>query len=551
MAADVSLTLGGVLKQVAGRHGGGEAIVDLPSGARLSYAQFDQASDELARAFIALGLEPGQRLALWAPNQPQWLITMYAAAKAGVVLSSVDTSFGAEELAYQLGQSRCAGLVLAPGLEGREYLAALASLCPGLDQAAPSGLACQALPELKRVIVLGDQAPAGALTWDQALELGRSAPPGELERRMAAVEPGDAATLLYTSGTTGRPKGVMSPHRGLIMTSLAGGENQRLGSSDRLVVSVPLCHMFGCICIALAGIIQGATLVIPSRLPEPAAILRAVVEENCTALYGPPTSFIAMMDDPAYQQATGAGLRTGVMAGAQCPIEVMHKVVEEMGVKDILIGYGQTEASSWIATSRPDDPLELRVSTVGRPVPGAEAKIVDPASGETLPPGQVGEICTRGYVMKGYFDMPAETAQAIDAEGWLHTGDLGSMDEQGYIRISGRLKEVIRKGGRIVFPADIEEVLFGHPAVNTAQAFGVPHQQLGEEVACWIKLEKDAKLNQAQVLDYLRDKLPENHLPAWVRFVDEFPMTPLGKIQKYRMREIMLAELESSAGQKA
>jgi len=549
MARDISQTLGGVLKEVAARHGEKEALVDLPTGARLTYAQFDQVSDELARAFIALGLAPGQRLALWAPNQPEWLIVMYAAAKAGVVLSSVDTSFGAQELAYQLGQSRCAGLVLAPGLKGEEYLEALASLCPGLEQAAPEGLASDALPDLKRVIVLGDTAPAGALTWQAALELGRSVPPAELEARLSAVQPEDVATLLYTSGTTGQPKGVMSPHRGLIMTSLAGGENQRLSHEDRLAVSVPLCHMFGCICIALAGIIQGSTLVIPSRQPEPGAILEAVVAESCTALYGPPTSFIAMMDDPAYQTTSGGGLRTGVMAGAQCPIEVMHKVVHEMGVKDILIGYGQTEASSWISTSRPEDPLELRVSTVGRAVPGAEAKIVDPASGETLPPDEVGEICTRGYVMQGYFDMPAQTAQAIDAEGWLHTGDLGSMDPKGYIRISGRLKEVIRKGGRIVFPADIEEVLFKHPAVNTVAAFGVPHDELGEEVAVWIKLERDSSINHSEIMIFLQDKVPENHLPAWLRFVDEFPMTPLGKIQKYRMREIMEAELASDGGQ--
>ena len=544
MEGKLALTLGGVLRQVAARHGEREALVDMPSGVRLTYAQFDQASDELARAFIALGLTPGQRVAMWAPNQPEWLVVMYAAAKAGLVLSSLDTGFGPEELAYQLGQSRCAALVLAPGLEGREFLDALLSLCPELTRRAPpSGLMATALPQLKRVIVLDPVSPPGAITWQHALAMGRQADPAELERRLKAVQPQDAATLLYTSGTTGKPKGVMNPHQGLILTSLAGGQHQRLSEQDRLVVSVPLCHMFGCICIALAGIIQGAALVIPSRLPDPEASLRAVVEESCTALYGPPTSFIAMLEQPAFQGADGVALRTGVMAGAQCPIEVMHRVVEEMGVRDIIIGYGQTEASSWISTSRPNDPLELRVSTVGQPVPGAEVKIVDPVSGQSLAPGEVGEICTRGHVMKGYFDLPAETAQAIDPEGWLHTGDLGSMDDQGYIRISGRLKEVIRKDGRIVFPAHIEEVLFAHPAVNTVQAFGVPHPSLGEEVVCWIKLEAKAELGEAEVLAYLEERVPPNHLPAWIRFVDQFPMTPLGKIQKFRMRDIMLAEL--------
>ena len=542
MAYDGALTLGGVLKEVAGRWGAREALVDQPSGLRLTYAGFDRASDKLARAFLGLGLKPGQRVALWAPNMPLWLVVMYGAAKAGLVISSVDTSFGREELAYQLAQSRCAALVLAPGIQGDEYLAALAGLCPELDQPAPRGLDCAALPALRRVIVLGAEAPAGALTWDQAMELGRTVPVEALEERMAQVRPGNVATLLYTSGTTGRPKGVMSPHQGLILTSVAGGDNQRLSEQDRLVVSVPLCHMFGCICIALAGIIKGAALVIPSRLPEPGATLQAVIQEGCTALYGPPTSFIAMMDEPAYQEV-GGGVRTGIMAGAQCPMEVMRKVVKDMGVEDILIGYGQTEASSWISTSRPVDPLELRVSTVGRPVPGAEVKIADLADGAPLPPGEVGEICTRGHVMTGYFDLPAETAQAMDQEGWLRTGDLGAMDEEGYIRISGRLKEVIRKGGISVFPADIEEVLFAHPAVNTVAVFGVPHPTLGEEVACWVKLERHTQANEQEIMAFLSEQLPESHLPAWLRFVDEFPCTPLGKIQKFRMREIMLAML--------
>ena len=545
MAYDGALTLGGVLKEVAARFGQREALVDLPSGMRLTYAEFDRASDMLARAFLALGLKPGQRVALWAPNLPPWLVVMYAAAKAGLVLSSVDTSFGPEALAYQLAQSRCAALVLAPGIQGGEYLEALGSLCPELAQPAPRGLDCAALPALRWVVVLGEEAPPGALTWRQALELGQAASPELLAERMASVKPQDVATLLYTSGTTGKPKGVMSPHRGLILTSVAGGDHQRLSEADRLVVSVPLCHMFGCICIALAGILKGATLVIPSRLPEPGAILQAVVRENCTALYGPPTSFIAMLDDPAYRQLPGGGLRTGVMAGAQCPIEVMRKVVDEMGVRDILIGYGQTEASSWISTSRPVDPLELRVSTVGRPVPGAEVKIADLADGSPLPPGEVGEICTRGYVMTGYFDLPAETAQALDQKGWLHTGDLGTLDQEGYIRIAGRLKEVIRRGGVAIFPAEIEEVLFAHPAVNTVAVFGVPHPELGEEVACWIKLERHTRATEQEIMAFLGEQVPHDHLPAWVRFVEEFPMTPVGKIQKFRMREMMLALLES------
>lgn len=539
-----SLTLGEVLTRAARGFGENEAVVDLPSGQRLTYAQLDRAAQDLARGFMALGLEPGAHLGLWAPNMPQWIIAMFAAAKAGLVLNSVDTSFSAEQLAYQLKQSKCRALVLAPGLQGDEHLQALSQLCPELEQSAPQGLACADYPGLKRVIVIGDQAPPGALTWEQALALGQEIAPEALAARGAAIQPQDAATLLYTSGTTGQPKGVLSPHQGMILASVAGGDNQRLNENDCMVVSVPLCHMFGCICVVLAGVLKAATLVIPSRLPEPAAILRAVVAENCTALYGPPTSFIAMMEEPAYRESAG-GLRTGIVAGATMPIEVMRKVVEEMGVSNLIGGYGQTEASSWISLSSPDDSLELRSATVGRPVPGAQVKIVDPGSGQELASGQVGEICSRGHVMIGYFEMPAETAAALDSEGWLHTGDLGSVDQDGYIKISGRLKEAIRIGGKIVFPAEVEEVLFTHPKINNAQVFGVPHDQLGEEVACWIKPEKGQQMDSTDIIDFLRGKLPDNHLPAHVRFVKDFPMTPVGKIQKYKMRETFIAEQET------
>ncbi|RJX31928.1 MAG: AMP-binding protein [Desulfarculus sp.] len=534
-------TLGAALKRAAAEHGGSEAVMDLPSGWRLTYAELDQAAAQLARGLMALGLEPGERLGLWAPNQPEWIITLFAAAKAGLVLTSVDTSFGAAELAYQLKQSRCRALVLTPGIKGAEYLQALAGLCPQAAQPAPEGLHCPEFPELKWAILIGQDAPPGVLTWSRLLELAQQVEPAALAQREAAVRPGQAATLLYTSGTTGRPKGVLSPHRGLVVTSTACGNNQRLSPQDRLVVSVPLCHMFGCICVTLSAVLKAATLVIPSRLPEPAAILRAVVAEGCTALYGPPTSFIALMDEPSYQQA-GGGLRTGIMAGAQVPLEVMRKVVQEMGVNNLIGGYGQTEASSWISLSSPEDSLERRAVTVGRPVPGAQVMIVDPGSGQELPLGQVGEICVRGHVMLGYFDMPAETAAALDPQGWLHTGDLGSLDAEGYISISGRLKEAIRKGGKIVFPAEVEQVLFSHPKINNAQVFGVPHDVLGEEVACWIKLEKGQKADLAEIMEFLRRKLPANHLPAHLKFVEAFPMTPLGKIQKFKMREAFIAE---------
>jgi fatty-acyl-CoA synthase len=300
--------------------------------------------------------------------------------------------------------------------------------------------------------------------------------------------------------------------------------------------------MFGCVCIALAGISKGATLVIPSETFHPEKILEAIEKERCTAIYGSPSAFIALMEDPCYRRSNLKSLRTGIMGGAQCPLEVMRKVVEEMGAKEIVIGYGQTESSSWITETRPEDSLELRVSTVGRSLPNVEVKIVDPKTGEEVPPGVTGELCARGLNMKGYYKMPAATAKAIDQQGWLHTGDLATMDEKGYVRTAGRLKEVISKGGETIFPTEIEEVLFTHPKILNVQVFGVPDRHLGEEVATWIKLEEGAKLSEKDILQYCKEKLPDSQIPRYIKFVKEFPMTPLGKIQKFKMREIAMKE---------
>ncbi|MBI4799206.1 MAG: AMP-binding protein [Desulfarculus sp.] len=548
MPEPLTITLGELLERIAAEAPEREALVDLPSGQRLTYAQFNQEATALARGFLALGLEPGQHLALWSPNRPEWLICWFAAAKAGLVLTSVDMGASSQQLAYVLAQSRSRCLVMAPGLAGGEYLDTLSQLCPEVDQPAPQGLGCQPLPDLARVVVMEGPAapPAGALSWAGLLELGQKVPPQALAQRQAVLDCRQPATLLYTSGTTGAPKGVLSTHYGLLNTSAFGARNQLLSASDRLCLSVPLCHMFGCVCVALAGIIAGATLVIPWRAADPAATLRAVAGERCSALYGPPTSFIAMMELDEYRALDHQSLRTGIMAGAQCPIEVMRKVVEDMGVTYILNGYGQTEASSWIAQTRPHDPLELRVSTVGRPIDGVKVKVIDPMNGQALGPGQVGEICARGFNMHGYYQMPAATHAALDPAGWLHTGDLGSQDQEGYLRISGRLKEVIRRGGQIIFPAAVEEVLFTHPAINNAQVFGVDHDELGEEVACWIRLEKGASLKPDEVRDFLQGKVPDNHLPAHYKFVEGFPMTPVGKIQKFRLREMFAQEKGAS-----
>jgi len=334
----------------------------------------------------------------------------------------------------------------------------------------------------------------------------------------------------------------MSTHFGIINTTLASAENQKLTEEDRLCLSVPLSHMFGCICVALAGMIKGAAIVIPAEAFDPKKVLEAIAAERCTTIYGSPGAFIAMMEEPEYGKFNLQSLRTGIMGGAQCPLEVMKRVAEEMGAREIVIGYGQTEASSWITMTRPDDPLELRVSTVGRALPNVEVKLIDPLSGREVSSGAVGEICARGFNMKGYYKMPAATANAVDSEGWLHTGDLGTMDADGYLRTTGRMKEVIVRGGEAIYPTEIEEILFCHPKISNVQIFGVPSQTSGEEVAAWIKLEEGASATEEEILQYCREKLPASCLPRHIKFVSEFPMTLLGKVQKFRMREIAIKE---------
>jgi len=543
MTGLLKITVGDLLDRVASEFPDREALVDLPRGKRYSYKEFLAAVDEAAKGFLKLGLKKGDHAAVWAPNLVEWVVTEFAVFKIGAVLVSVDTNAPLQQLEYVLKQSDAKTLIMAEGLRGTEYIETLRQLCPGVDGSASGQWSCSNLPALERVILLSEKPLKGALRWSEVMEIGRVIPDRDLTERQRSCSPEDVVSILYTSGTTGAPKGVMSTHTGIVNTTLASAENQRIAGNDRLCLSVPLSHMFGCICVTLAAVMKGACLVIPSISFDPGEILKAIEKERCTAVFGSPGAFIAMMEQPSYRAVSTRSLRTGIMGGAQCPMEVMKRVVEEMGAREIVIGYGQTEASSWITQTRPDDPLELRVSTVGRPLSHVEVKVIDPGSGQEVPRGIVGEICSRGLNMKGYYKMPAATASAVDSEGWLHTGDLGTMDERGYVRTTGRLKEVIRKGDETVYPTEIEEVLFSHPKVVNAQVFGVPDKRLGEEIAAWIKPEEGAALGEDEILRHCEGRLPESHLPRYIKFVNEFPMTPLGKAQKFRMREIAVKEL--------
>jgi fatty-acyl-CoA synthase len=540
----VRKTVGDFFDEVALKFPEREALVDLPQKVRFSYKELLAMVNQTAKGFLKLGLKQGDHLALWSPNRWEWTITQLALAKIGVVLVSIDINCKIDQLEYLLRQSDSRSLVMAEGIKGSEYIDMIHQLCPEVQKTSPGQLNCRTLPELKNIILISDRTSGGMLQWKEILEMGKGIPDKMLSERQGFCREDHVVTILYTSGTTGAPKGVMSTHYGIINTTMASAENQRLTEKDRLCLSVPLSHMFGCVCVTVASVIKGATLVIPSETFDPPKVLEAIEKERCTAVYGSPSAFIALMEDPRYRTSDVKSLRTGIMGGAQCPMEVMKKVVDEMGVREIVIGYGQTESSSWITMTRPDDRLELRVSTVGKPLPNVEAKIIDPISGDEVPAdgNTVGEICARGFNMKGYYKMPSATANSIDSEGWLHTGDLGSMDGNSYVRTAGRLKEVINKGGEVLFPTEIEEVLFRHPNISNAQVFGVPDQEFGEEVAAWIKLEEGAVVTEEEIRQYCKERLPVFQLPRYIKFVREFPTTPLGKVQKFKMREMAIEE---------
>ncbi len=536
------ITVGHLLDEVVSKFPENKALIDLPKGERYSYREFLRMVNQLAKGFLRLGIKKGEHLALWAPNRSEWIMTEFAIAKIGAILISIDTNCQPQQLEYLLKQSDSKSLVMTEGLNGSEYIEMIQKICPEINDSIPGQLNSPTLPELKNLFLISGQSCPGMLNWREILEMGREVPDHILTERQGSCHEDDVVTVLYTSGTTGAPKGVMSTHFGIINTTLTSAENQKLTEEDRFCLSVPLSHMFGCVCITLAAVIKGATIVIPSETFNPRKILEAIEKEGCTAIYGSPNAFIALMEDPQYPSFNLQSLRTGIMGGAQCPMEVMRKVVDEMGAKEIVIGYGQTEASSWITQTDPDDPLELRVSTVGRALPNVEVKIIDSVSGQEVRRGVVGEICAKGFNMKGYYKMPAATSHAIDSDGWLHTGDLGTMDDEGYIRTAGRLKEVIIKRGETIYPTEIEEVLFSHPKILNVQVFGVPDKGVGEEIAAWIKLEEGTTVTEDEIIQYCQGKVPDSHLPRYIKFVKEFPMTPLGKIQKFKMREIEIKE---------
>jgi fatty-acyl-CoA synthase len=530
-------TIGENLRRVAAAHPGSEALVDVPSSRRWSYAALDADSDAVALGLLAAGIGKGDRVGIWAPNCAEWVLLQYATAKIGAILVNINPAYRSHELGFVLRQSGVVLLVSAESFKTSDYRAMVGEVRDGLDG-------------LERVIYLGtsdwdELVAAGAL----AAQAGQS---GELAERAASLAFDDPINIQYTSGTTGFPKGATLSHHNILNNGFFVGEGCRYTAADRVCVPVPFYHCFGMVMGNLGCTTHGACIVIPAPGFDPAATLRAVQDEGCTSLYGVPTMFIAELGLPDFAQYDLSTLRTGIMAGSPCPVEVMKRVVSEMHMTEVTICYGMTETSPVSAQTTADDDMDRRVSTVGRVGPHLEVKVVDPESGLVLPRGVPGEMCTRGYsVMLGYWDEPARTAEAIDAARWMHTGDLAVMDQAGYLNIVGRIKDLVIRGGENVYPREVEEFLYAHPAIEDVQVIGVPDARYGEELCAWVKLRPGSQLTGEDVRAYCTGKIAHYKVPRYVRFTEEFPMTVTGKVQKFKMRETSIGELGLQAASQA
>jgi fatty-acyl-CoA synthase len=528
-----------------------EAVVSLPQKRRLSYAALAQAVDELARGLVALGFARGERIGIWSTDNVEWLLLQMATARIGAVLVNINPAYRPRELAYALRRSEVQGLFVIPAFRTSDYVAMLVELVPELEGGSAE-VKSDEFPRLRRIVVYDPAAPSetrrphpGFTTWGEVTGAAGSVSQDDLDRITAALDPDDPINIQYTSGTTGFPKAVVLTHHNILNNAYFSAQAMHLTEADRLCVPVPFYHCFGIVLSNLLCLSVGACLVIPAEHFEAPAVLKAVEAERCTALHGVPTMFIAELEQPGFKDYDLTSLRTGIMAGAPCPPALMKRVIEDLHCPEILIGYGETEASPLTHLTSRDDTMERRVETVGTNLPHQEVKVVDVKTGQTVPTGEVGEICFRGYhVMKGYYGDAQATAEAIDENGWLHSGDLGAMDEHGYVRITGRLKEMIIRGGENIYPAEIEEFLFTHPKVAQVAVFGVPHEYYGEEVMAWVQLHAGEAASEEEIRDFCKGRIAHSKVPSYVWFVDEFPMTVTGKLQKFRMREIAIEKLK-------
>ncbi|MGI6664221.1 MAG: AMP-binding protein [Christensenellaceae bacterium] len=534
----IEMTIGQMIEYEAEMYPEQDALVAPYLGIRYSHKQLNEICDQIAKGFLGMGIKKGDHIAIWSTNYPEWIISQISAAKIGAVLVTVNTNYKKFEIEYLLRQSDTSTLIMMEGQKENSYAEHIYALCPELKESKPGKLNAKNLPRLKNVIFLDKKEMPGMFAWDDIYGYAKSIGDEEYEIAKSKVDIYDVANMQYTSGTTGFPKGVMLTHHNLLNNGKAIGDCMKFTPQDRLLIHVPLFHCFGTVLGFMASITHGTTVVLNDHF-NPVQALEIVEMEKCTAMHGVPTMFISMLKLEDFDKYDLSSLRTGIMAGSPCPIEVMKQVIDQMGIRDITITYGLTESSPAITMTTTDDPIEKRVNTIGRPIPYVETKLVNPDTGKEITEvGVPGEIMCRGYnVMKGYYNMPEATKQAIESDGWLHTGDLGTRDEDGYYKVTGRLKDMIIRGGENVYPREIEEYLYTHDAVEDVQVVGVPDEKYGEEVlACVIK--KDGKeVSEEELMSFVVEGLSKFKSPRYIRFVSEFPMTASGKIQKFKLRE--------------
>tara|TARA_Y100000746_G_scaffold204835_1_gene191638 strand:- start:4581 stop:6275 length:1695 start_codon:yes stop_codon:yes gene_type:complete len=537
-------TIGKFFDYAAGRYAEREAVVSIHQQVRFTYSELAERVNKLAKAFISAGFQKGDRIGIWSPNNVQWLITQYATAKAGLILVTINPAYRSHELAYVLRQSGCKGLILQNNLRSSNYEQMLCELCPELSNVSTGKLVSIEYEHLTTIISTTESSVSGIYNWTDFNDLSNDSSDQDLDARLNSQDMDDPINIQYTSGTTGFPKGATLSHHNILNNGYFVAETMNFDESDRLVVPVPLYHCFGMVMANLGCLTHGACAIYPSETFEPEAVLHAVQSERATALYGVPTMFIAELALPNFSEYDLKTLRTGIMAGAPCPVDTMTQVNERMHMTEVEIAYGMTETSPVSFQTRVDSPAEKRVSTVGKVHPHVEVKIINPDTNKLCTVGEMGELCTRGYsVMLGYWENPEATSLAIDGHGWMHTGDTAVMDLDGYVNIVGRIKDMIVRGGENIYPREIEEYLIGHKDIEDVQVTGVPDEKFGEEIIAWVKLNGDSGLSEDDVKGFCKGRIAHYKVPRYIRFCKEFPMTVTGKVQKYKMREISIDEL--------
>jgi fatty-acyl-CoA synthase len=540
----LGLTIGDMFDHTTSLYPDSPALIARHQEIRLTYRELQIQINQCAKGLLQLGIEKGQRVGIWSPNRAEWCILQFATSKIGAILVNINPSYRVHELDYVLKQSGCTALVFSPLFKSSNYTQMVVDLVPELNTGEPGKIQSTKFPDLTTLIRLGDEKLAGTFTWNELMSFGASISDEDLAARQAEQEFDDPINIQYTSGTTGFPKGAILSHHNILNNGYFVAHLQNITHEDKVCIPVPLYHCFGMVMGNLGCITHGAAMVYPEEGFDPVAVMSAVQEERCTSLYGVPTMFIAELDHPDFNKYDFSSLRTGVMAGSPCPVEVMKRVINLMHMSEVEICYGMTETSPVSTQTRIDSPLEKRVSTVGKISDHLEIKVVDPNTNKIVPIGTPGELCTRGYsVMLGYWNNPEATAGAIDTARWMHTGDLATMDNEGYLNIVGRIKDLVIRGGENVYPREIEEFLYTHPQVSDVQVIGVPDRKYGEEIMAWVKLKSGATISEDDIKNFCRGQIAHYKIPRYVKFVDAFPMTVTGKVQKYLMREQSIKEL--------